>query len=246
MRAYCKFLENSRVLEFGPGTEYFNYAQGPDVSRAHIQKQFTDSLEVVVEGDSISQLKLTNQGLITWDDHWVHEDRMVDPGIQSLNLQRNRLVYVNINLPRPSLQSLNVEGNTELQHLYVHEAPNLHTLNLSGCTALQYISLGLNYGLRQVIAKDCGMSTNVLEQLLRDFRPVHTANANLKGVGMFRKQYETTLDLRGNVIDWNNARIASKVRMLLVNNWVVRWDNNPPPQVIPPSLYGFFVESRVV
>ncbi len=247
MRAYCKYIENSTILEFGPSLEYFNYAVGSDSAvRATIRKQLTDSLEIDIESGHIDRFKLTNQSLTTWDDHWVEKDCMVDPGIKDLNLQRNSLVYVNINLPRPSLENLNIEGNKELQHLYVHEAPNLQKLNLSGCTALRYISLGINYNLRELVARDCQMTSDVLEQLLRDFRPVHTASANLKGVGMFRKQYETVLDLRGNVIDWNNRLIASKIRLLLTNNWVVRWDNNPPPQVILPSLYGFFVESRVV
>lgn len=246
MKAYCKFIENSPILEFGPSTDYFNHASGSSpIRRATIRKQFTDSMEIEVEGD-IESFKLTNQSLLTWDDHWVENDQMVDPGIASLNLQRNRLVYVNINLPRLSLQNLNLEGNFDLQHLYIHEAPSLRRLDISGCTNLQYISLGLNYNLREIIARDCRMSTETLKQLLRDFRPVHTANANVKGVGIFRKQYETILDLRGNSIDWNNTRIASKIRLLLTNNWVVRWDVNPPPQIIPPSLYRFFVESSVV
>jgi len=248
MKAYCKYVENSPILEFGPGAEYFNYVSGEKpILRAMIRKQFTDSMEVEVEanGQDIENFKLTNQSLLTWDDHWVERDAMVDPRIASLNLQRNRLVYVNINLPRPSLQTLNLEGNSGLQHLYIHEAPNLQRLDVSGCIGLQYISLGLNYSLREVIAKDCGMSTETLEQLLRDFRPVYTASANVRGIGTFRKKYETVLDLRGNNIDWENRKIASKLRLLLSNNWVVRWDADPPPQIVPPSLYRFFVESKV-
>jgi hypothetical protein len=248
MRAYCKYVENSPILEFGPSTNYFNHASGNHPIRlAAIRKQFTDSMEVEVEanGQNIENFKLTNQSLLTWDDHWVEGDAMVDPRIININLQRNRLVYVNINLPRPSLQTLNLEGNTDLQHLYVHEAPNLQCLDISGCEGLRYISLGLNYSLREVIARDCKMSTETLRQLLRDFRPVYTASANVRGVGMFRKQYDTVLDLRGNDIDWGDRRIASKLRMLLTNNWVVKWDADPPPQIIPPSLYRFFVESRV-
>lgn len=246
IRSYCKYTENSPILEFGPGQEYFNHAIGEKpILRAAIRKQLTDSLEIEVEGKNLSAFKLTNQSLLTWDDHWVEDGRMVDPGIAELNLQRNKLVYVNINLPRERLRVLNLEGNKSLEQLYIHEAPNLEHLDISGCTRLSYISLGLNYGLRTLIARGCNLSSSALEQLLRDFRPVYTASANLKGAGMFRKQYETVLDLRGNVIDWNNRNIASKIRLLLTNNWVVRWDNNPPPEVVPPSLYAFFVESKV-
>lgn len=248
MKAYCKYVENSPILEFGSGAEYFNHVLGdPPIRHATIRKQFTDSMEVEVEkgNQHIDTFKLTNQSLLTWDDHWVEGDVMVDPGIININLQRNRLVYVNINLPRPALKTLNLEGNLDLQHLYIHEAPNLQRLDVSGCEGLRYISLGINYSLREVIARGCGMSTETLKQLLRDFRPVHTASANVKGVGMFRKQYETVLDLRGNNIDWGDRLIASKLRMLLTNNWVVRWDSDPPPQIIPPSLYRFFVESKI-
>lgn len=248
MKAYCKYIGSSPILEFGPGTEYFNYVAGEkQILRASIRKQFTDSMEVEVEanGQDIDTFKLTNQSLLTWDDHWVDADAMVDPRITNLNLQRNKLVYVNINLPRPSLQTLNLEGNPDLQHLYVHEAPNLQRLDISGCKGLRFISLGLNYSLREVVARDCGMSTETLRQLLRDFRPVYTASANVRGIGTFRKQYETVLDLRGNNIDWGDRQIASKIRLLLTNNWVVKWDADPPPQIIPPSLYRFFVESRV-
>lgn len=246
MRSYCKYTENSPILEFGPGREYFNHAVGEEpILRAAIRKQLTDSLEVEVERSGISSFKLTNQSLLTWDDHWVEDGRMIDPGIVELNLQRNNLVYVNINLPRERLKVLNLEGNRSLEQLYVHEAKNLEHLDISGCKNLSFISLGLNYSLKDLIARDCNLSSGTLEQLLRDFRPVYTASANLKGVGMFRKQYETTLDLRGNTIDWNNRNIASKIRLLLTNNWVVRWDNNPPPEIVPPTLYGFFVESKV-
>jgi len=248
MKAYCKYVENSPVLEFGPGPEFFNHASGENPPfHASIRKQFTDSLEIIVESRQIDRFKLTNQHLLTWDDHWVDDkgENMIDPGIKHVNIQRNNLVYVNINLPRLHLETLNLEGNSSLEHLYIHEAPRLRRLDISSCKSLKYISLGINYGIKELIARDCQMATGTLEQLLRDFRPVYTASANVSGIGVFRKQYETVLDLRGNYVDWNNRRIASKIRVLLTNNWVVRWDNNPPPDIVPPSLYGFFVESTV-
>lgn len=245
--SYAKVVEGTKLLEFGPRTAYFNHAVGDGVSLAALRKQLTDSVEIVVEGGVPSVFKLTNQNLTTWDDYWVDKstDQIIDPEIVSMNLQRNRLVYVNMNTPRLRLKNLNLEGNATLRHLYIHEAPALQVLNISNCTGLEYISLGVNRDIRTLVARNCNMTSSVMEQLLRDFTPTVTANANLRGAGAFRKQHNTLLDLRGNTIDWSNGRIASKIRLLLTNNWVVKWDNNPPPEVIPPQLYGFFVESLI-
>lgn len=247
MASYCKVAEGTKLLEFGPSTAYFNHATGSDVSLAALRKQLTDSVEIMVEGGMPDVFKLTNQNLTTWDDYWVDKDtdQIVDPGIVTMNLQRNRLVYVNMNTPRLRLENLNLEGNSTLRHLYVHEAPALRVLDISGCTSLEYVALGINRDIRTLVARNCNMTSSVMEQLLRDFTPTVTANANLRGAGAFRKQHNTVVDLRGNTIDWSNGRIASKIRLLLTNNWLVKWDNNPPPEVIPPQLYGFFVESRI-
>lgn len=250
LHGYCKYVENASVLEFGPDGRYFNHVVGDGLYRAAIRKQLTDSLQVVVEQTGqgvIDTFKLTNQLLTTWDDHWVDAGtgRITDPRIVKLNLQRNRLVYVNMNTPRLELAELNLEGNRDLVHLYIHEAPKLARLDVTGCTGLGYVSLGLNRSIRELIARDCQMTESVMEQLLRDFTPTVCASANVKGVGAFRKQHNTVLDLRGNEVAWGNRRIASKIRMLLTNNWMVKWDNNPPADVVPPQLYGFFVESTI-
>lgn len=250
IKGYCKYTENLPLLEFGNDSRFFNGTRCGSVYRSTIRKQFTDSIEILVERNTgvntpIAEFKLTNQGLVTWDDYWIdsESDTIVDPKIQRLNLQRNNLVYVNINTPRLELMDLNLEGNTTLVHLYLHEVPKLEILNLSGCTGLNYISLGINRSIQNLIVKDCFMTESTMEQLLRDFTPTVCKSANLRGVGAFRKQHNTLLDLRGNNVVWDNRRIASKIRLLLNNNWVVKWDNNPPPEVIPPQMYGFFVES---
>jgi hypothetical protein len=252
LESYCKYTENAPVLEFGNGPEYFNGTRDGGIYRSRIEKQLTDSLRIVVEYKNgvphpIDTFKLTNQSVTTWDDYWVDtkDGLIVDPKIHHINLQRNSLVYVNINTPRLELRTLNLEGNRELVHLYIHEAPLLERLNITGCTSLKYISLGINRSVRELIAKDCSMSGDTLEQLLRDFTPTVCASANTGGIGMFRKQHSTVLDLRGNIIDWSNPRIASKIRLLLTNNWVVKWDNNPPSNIVSPSLYGFYVESEI-
>lgn len=247
---YAKYVENSSVLEFGPSDRYFNHVTGDGIFRSAIRKQLTDSLEIVIERDgdgTIDTFKLTNQSLVTWDDYWLDTDKntITDPLIEHMNLQRNRLIYVNINTPRLGLKTLNLEGNADLQHLYIHEAPLLEKLNVNGCVGLSYVSLGINKGIKELTARDCRMSESAMEQLLRDFTPVVTASANERGVGMFRKRHETVLDLRGNTVVWDNRRIASKIRLLLCNNWVVKWDENPPVDVVPPQMYAFFVESRV-
>lgn len=250
--SYCKLSGGSRLLEFGGTKECFNYASGDDIFRAKVSRQFTDSIEISVEKKGkilspIDELKITNQSLLTWDDYWITAEGgvIVDPKIKSLNLQRNDLLYVNMNTPRLELISLNLEGNSNLQHLYLHEVPKLERIDITGCTNLKYISMGINRSVKEIIAKDCNMSPFAMEQLLRDFTPTVTASANLRGAGAFRKQHSTVVDLRGNNIDWSNRKIASKIRLLLVNNWIVKWDNNPPYDIVPPQMYGVFVESQI-
>lgn len=246
LKSYCKYEPNRPILDFS--TEGFNGPKGANT--AQILKQFTGSMviEIGIRDSSVmEELKLTNQGLLTWDDYWLDSgtNRITDPKIIRLNLQRNSLLYVNINEPRPYLECLNLEGNPSLTHLYIHNTPNLKSLNLSGCTGLQYVCLGLNRSIQVLDASNCNLSNSALEQLLRDFRPTITSSANVPGIGAFRKQSSTLLDLRGNYIDWSNRRISSKIRMLLTNNWVVKWSENPPADIIPPALYAFFVESTL-
>lgn len=248
MKSYCKIKENVRILDFGHGSQFFNGTRGSGEYDCRIYRQFTDSIEIEVKGlGELEEFKLTNQSLVTWDDYWLNIDTgmIVDPLFKRVNLQRNELVYVNINTPRLGLQELNVEGNAQLKHLYIHEAPRLETLNLSGCKSLEYIALGSNKAIKSLIAKDCEMQSNVMEQLLRDFTPVITSSANFRGAGAFRKNYSTLLDLRGNTVDWGNRNVASKIRLLLTNNWIVKWDNNPPYDIVPPSMYAFYVESLI-
>jgi Leucine-rich repeat (LRR) protein len=243
--------DNTRALEFGPRGE-FNGTNCSSVFRAELRRQLRDSFEVVIEQygekhETISELKISNQSVLTWDDHWIDRSRgvIVDPRINRLILKRNELVYVNINTPRPELKFLDLEGNKTLQVLHLHECPSLEVLDISGCAMLSNVSLGINRSLRRVSANGCNMSPSAMEQLLRDFTPVVTASANVKGAGVFRKPSETLLDLRGNTVDWSNKRISSKIRLLLTNNWIVKWDNTPPVDVIPPQFYAVFVESAI-
>jgi hypothetical protein len=246
---YCKLADsNVKLLEFGKGKE-FNYVRGQEVVNAEIRRQLKDSIEISIDlkSSGIERLKITNQSLLTWDDHWIDKGsgKIIDPEIQELVLSQNDLVYVNINTPRPSLKVLDVKGNKNLKVLHLHECFNLETLDISQCQALENVSLGVNRNIQTLNAKDCNMTSSAMEQLLRDFTPVITASSNNRGAGAFRSPHNTLLDLRGNVIDWSNRRIASKIRMLVTNNWVVKWSNNPPAEIVPPQLYARFVESRI-
>lgn len=245
--------KDSKTLSFGLKLpENFNFVDMPDPSgtfvnnSAKLYKQMTDSFLLEVNIDSRyegfpRELKLTNQDILTWEDHWIdaNSNRLIDPKIEKINLQKNKLVHANFNLTRNNLKYVNLEGNRGMRGLFIHDAPNLEVLNISNCQALDVINLGNNKSLKALIAKNCNLSSSLQERLLRDFRPTYAASSNSK-FSMFRKTYETILDLRGSEIDWGNRRIASKIRMLLCNNWLVLWDNPPPASVVPPQMYAFF------
>jgi len=259
MQTFFKTLKGSKTLPFGLRTpNHFNYVafeeEGEDFllggNRASLFKQMNDSYLVEVErsernasGD-IVELKLTNQDILTWEDHWIdpRSGQVVDPRIVSINLQKNRLVHANFNVPRSRLKNLNLEGNSNMRAVFVTDSPNLEVLNVSNCPALGVINLGNNRSIKALLARNCALTPIAQERLLRDFRPVHTASANSR-LAMFRKTYETLLDMRGSEIDWSNRRVASKIRMLLCNNWLVLWDNPPPASIVPPHMYAFFTSS---
>jgi hypothetical protein len=250
--SYFKTAGLTNQIEFGNGPE-FNGTRCETVFRSSLRRQLRDSYEIRVEQNGkthgpINVFKLTNQSVLTWDDHWIdaRDNTIIDPLIRHMNLQRNELVYVNMNTPRLGLKTLSLEGNKNLSHLYIHEAPELTELDLSGCVSLRHVALGINRSITKLSLNGCGLSGPVLEQVLRDFRPVITASANVAGVGMFRKTSTTLLDLRGNDVDWSNRNIASKIRLLLCNNWAVKWDQAPPANIVPIRLYSVPVESRVV
>lgn len=242
-----------KQLSFGlKSPENFNYFDIPDPSRTYVNnsaklyKQMNDSFLLEVNLDSryngqLTELKLTNQNILTWEDHWINPEtnKIIDPKIERINLQKNSLVHANFNLTRNELKYLNLESNRSMRGVFIADAPALEILNISNCQTLDAINLGNNKNIKALIAKNCNLSSTLQERLLRDFRPVQTSSANGQ-FSMFRKTYETVLDMRGTEIDWGNRRIASKIRMLLCNNWLVLWDNPPPVSIIPPQMYSFF------
>lgn len=254
LHSFFKVTNNSvKDLSFGLKSQRsFNYVDLPDPkgsflnNSASLHKQMVDSYLLEINIDEKydiqpKELKLTNQNILTWEDHWIDPktNTIVDPKIENVNLQKNQLVHANFNLTRSNLKTLNLEGNRNIRAVFIHDAPNMEVLNISNCPVLDVINLGNNQSIKALIAKNCNMSSALQEKLLRDFHPVKTASLNTK-FSMFRKNYETILDLRGNDIDWGNRRIASKIRMLLCNNWLVLWDNPPPTSIIPPQMYAFF------
>ena len=193
---------------------------------------------------NIKTLKLTNQSVLTWDDLWIDEASgiSVDPKIETINLQRNSLLYVNFNLERKELRHINLEGNIYLKSFTGSKLPNLETLNFENCINLEVINIGESKNIRLLSLKNCRLTEEGLERALSSFTPTKTASANIYPgtLPLFRKKYETLLDLRGNDINWGNRRIASKIRLLVTNNWLVLWDNPPPTSIIPIQMYAFF------
>jgi hypothetical protein len=251
--SFFKVAKKSKQMSFGKKVPLnFNYVDFADPDNIYLgnttalHKQMNDSyqLEINVDGEyklPISELKLTNQDILTWEDYWIDAktNTLIDPRIERINLQKNKLVHANFSLPRSVLKSVNLEGNLNLRGVFVHNAPQLEVLNFSNCPALDVVNLGNNKSLKALLAKNCSMRSSVQEALLRDFCPIVTSTSN-RPFDMFRKSYETLVDMRGSQIDWGNRKIASKIRLLLCNNWLVLWDNPPPTSIIPPQMYAFF------
>ena len=258
LSSFFKVVKGTKELSFGNRRLCtFNYLDfdnlqrsDPLVCKAILRKQMNDSYRMDVEtpGDyfgNLRELKLTNQGILTWEDYWIDASSgtLVDPKLEGINLQKNNLIHANFNMKRPELRSLNLEGNPGLQALFLRDVPKLEYLNVSNCPALNVINMGFNGSLKTLLVRNCNLSSSAQEQLLGGFTPKVTSTSNVKDSALFRKRYETLLDMRGNTIDWSNSRIASKIRLLLCNNWMVLWDNVPPTSIVPPQMYGFFTAS---
>lgn len=256
MQTFFKTVKEAKTLSFGPKAPHnFNYVDFAtqkgkyEDNLAALLKQMNDSYIIDIKKDEkasedILELKLTNQDILTWEDHWIDPESgtIVDPMIRRINLQKNKLVHANFNIPRSKLEHLNLEGNANMRAVFINNAPKLEVLNISNCPSLGVINLGSNGSIKALLARNCSLTSFAQERLLRDFRPVFTSSSNMK-FNMFRKAHETLLDMRGTEIDWSNRRVASKIRMLLCNNWLVLWDNVPPATVVPPHMYAFFTSS---
>lgn len=253
MHSYFKVLSKDvKVFSFGKKSPYnFNYVDLFDShmnglsSEVILQKQMNNSFALKISHNqptqqNIKELKLTNQDIVSWEDYWIDENKiLVDPRIERINLQKNKLFHANFNLPRLELKYLNLEGNVNLRAILISSVPKLEELNISGCSSIDVIQLGFNKNIKKLLAKNCLLSESAQESLLGALTPTIASSSN--GVfSMFRKNYETVLDLRGSEIAWGNRKIASKIRLLLCNNWLVLWDNIPPSSIVPAQMYAFF------
>jgi len=230
----------------------FNYVEFKNENivsndEVYLSKQKSNScvLDIIVTSPPpLGELKLTNQDILTWDDLWIDGEtgNSVDPHIESMNLQRNSLLYVNMNLRRDSLKVINLEGNINLKSFTGSNLPSLEYLDFTDCINLESVLLGMSKNIKVLSLKNCRLTEDGLEEILSSFRPTKTSSANIfpGSLPPFRKSYTTMLDLRGNDIPWSNFKIASKIRLLVTNNWLVLWDNAPPTSVIPIQMYAFF------
>ncbi len=216
-----------------------------DLASLHKQKSNSGIISITkIAPGTIKHLKLTNQGLMTWDDLWIDSSSgySEDPMIESINLQRNSLIYANFNLERKALKSINLEGNSKLKSFTGSELEMLEHIDLSNCVNLEVVNLGVSKNIKTLSLKNCRLTEEGLERTLSSFTPTKTASANVMPgtLPLFRKNFNTLLDLRGNNINWGNNKIASKIRLLVTNNWLVLWDSPPPTSVIPIQMYAFF------
>lgn len=256
LESHFKTIKDVRVMSFGKKQpQNFNYVDFNDANDTYLSnscllaKQMNDSFVLRIttqEGYDfpIKQLKLTNQGITSWEDYWIDTDtkNITDPRIEEINLQKNNIINANFNLKRSELKRINLEGNLNLQSLFVYDAPKLEVINISNCTYLDIVNLGMNKNIVAFLARGCNLTSFAQERLLSSLIPTKTTSSN-SPVSLFRREYKTILDMRGSEIDWSNRKIASKIRMLLCNNWMVLWDNPPPISIVPPQMYAFFTTS---
>lgn len=256
IHTFFKTLGNTKAVPFSNSkVNGFNYVDFGPVNYTNNQvllsKNMEDSYSLQILRDrefteNISELCLTNSSVLTWEDFWVDaHQNLVDPRIEKINLQKNSLIHANFNLSRPHLTSLNLQGNPSLQAVFVYDSPKLAYLNVNNCTSLQVVNLGFNGGLKAVLARDCNLNESAQESLLGALRPVITSSSNVEGRGLFtyKKAASCVVDLRGTEVIWSNRRVASKIRLLLTNNWMVLWDNPPPTSIVPPQYYSFFTNN---
>lgn len=259
MKIYTNFLLNSNKTIFLPldkvQNSSFNYVSFKEKNvvsndSVFISKEKNNSAILTITHDAnyvIEELKLSNQDIKTWDDLWIEAQSgdSVDPRIEKINLQRNSLVYVNMNLRRENLRGVNLEGNTKLKAFIATDAPILEDVNLTDCSGLEVVELGFSKNIKRLSLKNCRLTDIGLEKILSSLIPTICSTSNIipGTLPPFRKNISTLLDLRGNEITWSNRRVASKIRMLLTNNWAVLWDNPPPTSVIPIQMYASFTNN---
>lgn len=182
-------------------------------------------VELKEEFSFIDELKLTNIEITDWDDIWQNKKgEIVDPKIRKLNLSHNLIKNISILDKREYLEEINFSFNEYITYVNVSNSSKLKEADLSYCPSLDYINFSNSPNLNKISIKNCNCSEICLESLLRNITP------KLPGY----------LDLTGNSINWGNRNIASKIRLLLANDWKISWDSNPPDSIIPLGYWKRF------
>lgn len=223
----------------------FNYAKtGEDLTREdaiRVEHKSSKSFSVIIRDlKPINAFKFTNTGVRIWNDSWFdrREKNPVDPLIREINLSNSFYLEIfNILPPRPSLNTINLAGCNKLKYFSIVEANNLESLYLDYCNQLETIMLGWNRNLRHISLRGCALRERTMEQFLGAYIATHSDVSYENSYKRTKINYQAYLDLRGNLIQWNNRRIASKIRLLLCNGIAVIWSNNPPETIIPIELY---------
>lgn len=196
----------------------------------NVQKISSRVIELSVEAPETEILKFSNTGVKYWDDFWTDSDskEVIDPMIEELILDGSfSLSVVNIFSERSKLKRINLSACESLGVLSIPYAPLLEEVILDRCLNLSEVQFGFNKNIRYLSLENCNLREKTLEKILSGYIPSRNDNA--------------LVNLRGNAIPWGNRRIASKIRMLLVNNIKVAWSNNPPESVIPAEMYSNFM-----
>lgn len=207
---------------FSVGKEEYKKNINPDF---FIGRSKFNSFKIHIPKTKIDELKLTNSKITEWDDVWQDsKGDIFDPRIRKLNLSHNLLKAICILDPRKDLEEVNLSFNPSLVYFNVCNSVNLKRLDLSYCSSIQYINCSSSTEIEFISLKNSNCSEQCLESLLRNIKPHKVGK----------------LDLTGNKINWNNRNIASKIRLLLANNWNVFWDFDPPDSIIPLGYWKRF------
>lgn len=204
---------------------YKKYVSPDFFFRKKKYNSYSIQLPLVDKEETIEELKLTNIKITDWDDVWEdNKGNILDPKISKLNLSHNFIKSFSLLDPRLSLEKVNLSFNPNLVYLNISDSPKLTEVDLSYCSSIEYINLSSSFNLKKISLKNCDFSENCLESFLRNITP----------------HFIGELDLTGNSINWGNKRISSKIRLLLANDWKIKWDSNPPDSIIPLGYWKKF------
>lgn len=216
----------------------FNYALIENVGKYNFDTFLEKSyLKINLNtGNLIELFKLTNTGIISWNDNWLGDNNL--PARRDIKQydfsSSSNLRTINITHTNEKLKKITANNCPVLEYVNISKCQDLEYLSLDDCINLRSIRFGLNSTIRHLSLRNCSLSPVNLEDILRSFSPIFSGELTNRGNNI---EFKSILDLRGNSIDWANRNIASKIRLLLANNFSVLWDGNKPPTNIIPLQY---------